>query len=230
MKNSLQLALSGTPEQFQRLRALQAAFAEVCNAIAPVVQRTRCWNRVALHHLVYRDMRERFPALGSQMICNAVYSVSRTARLVLQHPKSPWSVNKQSDAPLPLLQFHATAPVYFDRHTLSLKGNVLSMFTLDGRMRFALRLTPTDEARFHDEKLLEVVLVAARDGFELDFQFAGANAAGRLDKLSAKGQLPEYVLVIPPATKTAVPAPATKAASRRRALGPTGRRTKELPT
>ena len=90
-------------------------------------------------------MRERFPALGSQMICNAVYSVSRTARLVLQHPNSPWNVNKHSDAPLPLLRFAPSAPVYFDRHTLSLKGNVLSMFTLDGRMRFdaALSRRPT---------------------------------------------------------------------------------------
>jgi len=208
MKNSLRVALNGTPEQFKRLRALQVTFAEVCNAIAPVVQSTRCWNRVALHHLVYRGMRERFPALGSQMICNAVYSVSRTARLVLQHPKSRWNVNKQSGAPLPLLRFDPSAPVYFDRHTLSIKGNVLSMFTLDGRMRFTLRLAPSDEARFHREKLLEVVLVAAASGFELVFQFAGPNSAGRLDKLSAKGVLPEYVLVIPPASATAPPLPA----------------------
>jgi hypothetical protein len=200
MKNSLHLALNGTPEQFQRLRELQVAFAGVCNAIAPVVQSTRCWNRVALHHLVYRSMRERFPALGSQMICNAVYSVSRTARLVLQHPKSPWNITKQSGAPLPLLRFAPTAPVYFDRHTLSLKGNVLSMFTLDGRMRFALRLAAADEARFHREKLLEVILVATAGGFGLTFQFAGVDAAGAVQKMSAKGLLPEYVLVIPPGT------------------------------
>jgi len=208
MKSSLRVALNGTPEQSRRLRELQTAFAAVCNAIAPVVQSTRCWNRVALHHLVYRSMRERFPTLGSQMICNAVYSVSRTARLVLQHPKSPWNVNKQSGAPLPLLRFAPSAPVYFDRHTLSLKGNFLSMFTLDGRMRFALRLAPSDEARFHGEKLLEVVLVATASDFELTFRFAGADAAGRLDRLSAKGVLPEYVLVIPPATATALPLPA----------------------
>ncbi len=203
MKNSLRVALNATPEQSRRLRALQVAFAEVCNAIAPVVQSTRCWNRVALHHLVYRNMRERFPALGSQMICNAVYSVSRTARLVLQHPKSRWNVNKQSGAPLPLLRFAPSAPVYFDRHTLSIKGNALSMFTLDGRMRFTLRLAPSTEARFHREKLLEVVLLATANGFELAFLFAGPRAISGLEKLSAKGVLPEYVLVIPPDAATA---------------------------
>jgi len=213
MKHTLRVALDATPEQFQRLRDLQVTFAAVCNAIAPVVQSTRCWNRVALHHLVYRNMRERFPALGSQMICNAVYSVSRTARLVLQHPKSAWNVNKQSGAPLPLLRFAPSAPVYFDRHTLSLKGNVLSMLTLDGRMRFALRLASADEARFHHEKLVEVVLVVTARGFELIFQFASLDAAGSVQKMSANGLLPEYVLVIPPET-TPPPTSAKKPLSR----------------
>ena len=205
MDNSLRIVLNGTPEQFARLRALQSAFAEVCNAIAPVVQSTRCWNRVALHHLVYRSMRERFPAVGSQMICNAVYSVSRTARLVLQHPKSPWNIGKQPGAPLPLLRFHHSAPVCFDRHTLSLKGNVLSMFTLDGRMRFELRLAPAEEARFHREKLIEVLLIATAGGFALVFQFADIDAAGEVRWMSAKGSLPEYVLVIPPETTPSLP-------------------------
>jgi len=97
MERLLRIPLNATPQQFERLRSLQVAFAEVCNAIAPVVQRTRCWNRVALHHLVYRGMRERFPALGSQMICNAVYSVSRNARCVFQpivdgHFRRSWTV------------------------------------------------------------------------------------------------------------------------------------------
>ena len=203
MKKSLRVALNGTPEQFRRLRELQTAFAAVCNAIAPVVQSTRCWNRVALHHLVYRNMRERFPTLGSQMICNAVYSVSRTTRLVLQHPKSPWNVNKQSGAPLPLLRFAPSAPVYFDRHTLSLKGNVLSMFTLDGRMRFTLRLAPAEQARFHREKLLEVMLVASPSGFDLVFEFAGPGRAVQPQRMPTTGRLPAYVMVQPPETMTA---------------------------
>jgi hypothetical protein len=205
MNKTLRVALHGTPDQFAQLRALQAAFASVCNAIAPVVQSSRCWNRVALHHLVYRTMRERFPALGSQMICNAVYSISRSARLVYQNPNSPWNVNKRPDEPLPLLQFTPVAPVYFDLHTLSLKGSRLSMFTLDGRVRFDLRLDAAESARFHAEKLIEVVLLAAPRGYELLFFFAAPGAAVKLQEMQDDGQLPEYLVVIPPEESVAVP-------------------------
>ncbi len=193
----VRMRLNGTAEQLQRLRELQVAFAQVCNAIAPVVQQTRCWNRVALHHLVYHPLRERFPNMGSQMVCNAIYSVSRSARAVLQHPASPWNVQRHPERPLPLLRFAETAPVYFDRHTLSLKDGVLSMFTLDGRMRFELQLAPADEARFHREKLQEVVLAADDQGYSLSFRFSDpalpANQQATRDE-----ELPEYVLVVPP--------------------------------
>jgi len=135
------------------LLALQVGFAQVCNAIAPIVQQTRVWNRVALHHLTYRSLRERFPAMGSQMVCNAIYSVSRTCRVVFQHPQSPFSLTRLGDRPLPLLQFTDTCPVYFDRHTLNVKGGQLSMYTLDGRMLFALALQAADEANFKAMRL-----------------------------------------------------------------------------
>ncbi len=183
------------------------AFAEVCNAIAPVVQQTRCWNRVALHHLVYHSMRERYPGLGSQMICNAIYAVCRSARLVLQHPKSPWSVLKRPGAMLPLLRFAPNVPVYFDRHTLSLKGEMLSMFTLDGRMHFNVQLAAADAARFHTEKLVEVMLVSTQAGFDLYFQFAGP-ATGRTPKaVPVAAQLPDYVHVVPPPVPPAIHEP-----------------------
>src|SRR5205085_1408721 len=111
-----------SPEQAERLRQLQAAFAEVCNALAPTVRERRLWNRVTLHHLMYRPLRERFPAMGSQMVCNAIYAVCRAARIVYQHPASPFHVNRFPAAKLlPLLHFQAASPVFFDRHTLSLK-------------------------------------------------------------------------------------------------------------
>jgi hypothetical protein len=136
MSSLLRIPLNTTPEQARRLMALQAGFAQVCNALAPIVQQTRVWSRVALHHLAYRQLRERFPGMGSQMVCNAIYSVSRTCRLVYQHPNSPFSLARLGEKPLPLLRFADNCPVYFDRHTLSVKGGQLSMFTLDGRMRF----------------------------------------------------------------------------------------------
>jgi hypothetical protein len=135
------------------------------------VQQTRVWNRVALHHMAYKSLRERFPQLGSQMVCNAIYSVSRASRLIFQTPGSPFHVTKMAGRPLPLLRFADSCPVYFDRHTLSLKDGQVSMFTLDGRMKFQLALGPAQEAAFHTRKLLEIVLQRRGEVFELAFLF-----------------------------------------------------------
>ena len=170
MKSVIRVPLNTTPEQYARLQALQTAFAQVCNALAPEVQRTRVWNRVALHHLFYRALRDKFPALGSQMVCNAIYAVSRTSRLIFQTPASPFSLAKLVGKPLPLMQFADSCPVYFDRHTLSVKGNKLSLFTLDGRMHFELTLPEEQLLLFRVAKLREIVLTRRLDAaYELAF-------------------------------------------------------------
>lgn len=219
MDSTLSIRLNGTPEQLGRLRALQTAFAEVCNALAPVVQQSRCWHRVTLHHMTYKPLRERFPEMGSQMVCNAIYSVCRASRVIFQHPASPFHVSRLRDKPLPLLRFAETAPVYFDRHTLSLKGGQLSMYTLDGRIHFQLALRAEDEQRFREQKLREIVLSRTPDeGFQLAFTFGeeavvaaaaaaattargeaprapGLTAPGADTSLAALADLPEHVLI-----------------------------------
>jgi hypothetical protein len=200
MNSSLRVTLNASPEQLQGLMALQTAFAQVCNALVPLVQQTRCWNRVTLHHLAYKSLREQFPQIGSQMVCNAIYSVSRTSRLVFQHPASPFHLSRLDGKPLPTLHFLDTSPVYFDRHTLSVKAGTLSMYTLDGRMRFMLSLSDADQKNFHEKKLREIVLSRNANGaFELRFWFtdaqdedAGANAVAALPQNT---QIPEYVKV-----------------------------------
>lgn len=221
MNTLLHIPLETDAGQLKRLQDLQKGFAALCNALAPLVQQTRVWNRVALHHLAYRQLREQFPAMGSQMVCNAIYSVSRTGRLVFQHPQSPFNLERLGDKPLPMLRFTDTCPVYFDRHTLSLKGGQLSMFTLDGRMRFQLALSAADEARFHAQKLREIVLARRADGmygltFLLEDEQAGkaaprASGAGSVGGVSGiggsggiqgagadgavPGEIPEYIMV-----------------------------------
>ena len=198
MNSLLRIPLNGSPEQLASLRALQQAFAQVCNALAPLVQQSRCWNRVTLHHLAYKQLREQFPGMGSQMVCNAIYSVSRTSRLVYQHPESPFNLSKLGDKPLPLLRFAETCPVYFDRHTLSVKEGQLSMYTLDGRIRFHLALRPEDEASFHKKKLREIVLSrTATDSFELSFLFSTPSEGDEIpaDKDQEAGEIPEYVMI-----------------------------------
>ena len=177
MNSIIRVPLNTNPQQFARLEALQIEFAKVCNVLAPEVKRSRIWNRVALHHMHYRTLREQFPSLGSQMICNAIYAVSRASRLVFQSPQSPFNLTKLGAKPLPLLHFNNSCPVYFDRHTLSIKSSKLSLFTLDGRMHFELTLPDSQLLLFKVAKLREISLTRRLDGlYELAFWLEAENS------------------------------------------------------
>jgi len=172
----IRVPLNTSPEQHARLCELRAVFARVCNQLAPQVQQSRVWNRVALHHLHYRSLRAQFPELGSQMVCNAIYAVSKMSRLIYQAAASPYNVSRMPGKPLPLLKFADSCPVYFDRHTLSIKPGQLSLFTMDGRMRFELLLDADRLALFEQAKLREIVLNERLDKtFELSFSLVSAD-------------------------------------------------------
>lgn len=196
MNSTLHIPLHTDAAQRERLVALQRGFAELCNALAPVVQRTRTWNRVALHHLSYRDLRTQFPGMGSQMVCNAIYSVSRTCRLLFQNPKSPFHLSRLGDRPLPLVRFADAAPVYFDRHTLSIRSGRLSMFTLDGRMHFDLKLEPGYEEALRTQRLREIVLRRRADGvFALTFRLGDAVSLPAPSEPIHGDRIPDYLMV-----------------------------------
>jgi hypothetical protein len=178
MNFQIRVPLNTTAEQHARLCALRVVFAQVCNDLAPHVQQSRVWNRVALHHLHYRALRAQFPALGSQMVCNAIYAVSKMARLIYQHPNSPFNPAHRPGKSLPLLRFADSCPVYFDRHTLSIKSGQLSLFTMDGRMRFDLTLSSDKLVIFEQAKLREIVLIERADKvFELSFYLDSTDVA-----------------------------------------------------
>lgn len=188
MKNRiLSIPLQVTEEERARLIALQHAFAEICNALVPVVRQNRCWNRVGLHHLAYRALRARFPRMGSQMVCNAIYSVSRAYRIA----------PKPTEAPLPLLKFLPDAPVFFDRHTISIRNNQLSMYTLDGRVRFGFVMSNEILRVFSSEHLSEIVLHRQNERFSLSFRMQG-----KTDPVATPtGELPEYLVLLPGASE-----------------------------
>jgi len=164
------------------------------------------------------------------MVCNALYSVSRAARWVYQHPSSPFNLQQLAGRPLPRLHFLPRSPVYFDRHTLSLRDGVASMYTLDGRMRFNLPLAPADEQRFRTARLREIVLQRREDKFQLSFTFgeAGDDADTAVEAIgstiaatattataattaaaAAPGtEMPQHLVVLHGATQTPAAAPA----------------------
>lgn len=197
MKPQVVLNIALAQGQTERLIQLQQMFAQACNHLSPIVQQTRCWNRVALHHMAYRGLRERFPALGSQMACNAIYSVSRTCRALFQNPESPYSLQKLGSAALPQVLFLPQSPVYFDRHTLSLKKGRASMYTLDGRIKFNLDLSDEQASHFRSSRLREIVMSTEGSSLVLTFTFddpAQADSSDPDDELRSP-DMPEYVVV-----------------------------------
>jgi hypothetical protein len=198
----IRVPLNTSAEQHARLCELRAVFARVCNELAPQVQQSKVWNRVALHHLHYRGLREKFPALGSQMVCNAIYAVSKMGRLIYQHPSSPYNVSLRAGLALPLLKFADSCPVYFDRHTLSIKPGQLSLFTMDGRMRFDLTLEADKLALFEQTKLREIVLNERIDRvFELSFHLATTDSPDP----AVDGDVPEVLSDANTALNAAIP-------------------------
>ena len=127
-KRTISLKLLPTPEQSASLADLATTFAQACAAIVPLVQEHRCWNRVALHHLAYYQVREQFPALGSQMVCQAVHRVADAYKTLKANKGIP------KDRPVPGLTFSPVS-VNFDKRTYSIRASTLSLFTLSGRIK-----------------------------------------------------------------------------------------------
>src|SRR5438046_10502124 len=73
------IRLNVTQEEAVRRSELRTAYADACNRLVPLVQAARCWNRVALHQLGYRALRQQ-TSLGAQMACNAIFSVCKAYR------------------------------------------------------------------------------------------------------------------------------------------------------
>ena len=126
------IRLSASPQQDAALRALQHAYADACNRLVPIVREKRVWNRVALHNLAYSMLRSATP-LGSQMCCNAIFSVCKAYKA----QKALGRIRK--DRPVPEIRFDR-ASVHFDKRTYTIKDETVSLYTLDGRIVVPMRM------------------------------------------------------------------------------------------
>jgi len=118
-------------EQASALDRLRSTYASACNLLVPLVRAHRCWNRVSLHKLAYRQLRAE-TALGSQMVCNAIFAVCKAYK----SQKALGRIGK--DEPMPAIRFDC-ASVHYDKRTYTLKGDRLSLYTLAGRITVMMR-------------------------------------------------------------------------------------------
>ena len=100
--------------------------------------------------------------------------------------------------------------MYFDRHTLNLKNSRVSMYTLDGRIKFNLKLDDEQASLFRDAHLREVVMTAQDEGLILTFNFDDQHATESehdADEIGRAHELPEYVVVLDDHAPPVVPHP-----------------------
>lgn len=126
MMRTASILLELNAAQAEALAALRTAYADARNRLVPVVREHRLWNRVGLHQRSYT-------MLGSQMCCDAIFSVCKAYKA----QKELGRIRK--DAPIPEIRFDR-ASVHFDKRTYSLKGETVSLYTLDGRITVPMRL------------------------------------------------------------------------------------------
>jgi putative transposase len=131
MKRTISIRLETTEEQSQKLSTLRDAYHKACNQIVPFVIENRCWNRFSLHHLVYHTIRKISP-LGSQMVCNAIFSVCKAYRAK--------GIMKGEE--VPLIQFRSNRSVHFDKRTYKMNEETLSLYTLEKRISVKMRFGP----------------------------------------------------------------------------------------
>ena len=127
MKRTIAIKLSLSESEIQAFAALEKKFTLACNRVADVALAEKERNRVRLHHLCYYILRKEFPELGAQMCCNAIAKVAHALK-ALKRPR--------------LVLFKQGCSVHFDKRTYSLKSGVLSLFTLDKRVRVQLEISP----------------------------------------------------------------------------------------
>lgn len=177
----MRVQLSPTPTQFQRLLNLQAEFSNACNLVAAHAWQHQCKARVALHHHVYRELREKYPELGAQLACNAVYAVVRGLRQAIAEKTR---LDGKAPKAVPRLVFAPDAPVFFDRHTLGVSVSGLSVFTLVGRLKMGAALDESGAERLSSLRIHEARLHRDADGFHFEFDLF---PPAEQDRLFAEG-------------------------------------------
>ncbi|MCB1076120.1 MAG: transposase [Simkania sp.] len=149
MKRTISLKLILSQNDCEALLQTQGYFAQGCNTIALFAQENRCWNHVALHNLCYSKVREQLPELGSQMVCNALRKVCSSYKVL--------KIRKTK--PVPTIRFKETSSIHYCARTFTLKKEVLSLYTVNKRIKCSFTIGTRQQEYLKQGKVKEGELV-----------------------------------------------------------------------
>ena len=149
-----------SPEDSVKLSETHALYRDACNLVVPIVCKnkvSRLWQLFALHHAAYSKIREIFPALGAQLACNVIRSVSSAYKTELaNHPQQL----KQPE--LKTIRFKNPS-VHLDKNTITYREDgTVSLYTMKGRVEATLAPGDHQTALLTSSKRKESNLVLHR--------------------------------------------------------------------
>jgi putative transposase len=154
-------AAAPAPEQAEALKEVMQAFNAACNFVSALAWEQQVFNQIALHHLTYRTIRERF-GLPSQLAVRAIAKVA-----------DAYKTTKEVRA-----EFRPLGAITYDSRVLRLLGvSNVSCSTLRGRITVPLKIGGYQRKRLAGATLGETKLLYTPEKDHFSFVFSVKQAA-----------------------------------------------------
>jgi putative transposase len=123
MQLTTKIKITPTKEQEQSLIKTMRLFNQICNEISEIAFNQKEFRQFPLHKLCYHELKQKYPEFSSQLIVRAVNAVADS-----------YQKDKKT-----LRQFKKYSSVIYDDRVLSIKNNIVSLWTIDGRIKLAVK-------------------------------------------------------------------------------------------
>ena len=135
MNITLKVKLKTNEIQHNALLRTMNTFNDVCNDISRRAFEAKEYQKIQLHHLVYRSQRETFPLCGSQLVIRAISVVSDSYKIKRTRHRQNY--------------FKKTSAVVYDDRIITFKGeDFVNIWTNDGRMVIPIQVHDKEKFKF----------------------------------------------------------------------------------
>ena len=122
MQLTTKLKINPTKEQQQSLLKTMRLFNLICNEISEIAFNKKEFKQFSLHKLCYHELKQKYPEFSFQLIIRAINTVTDS-----------YKKDKKT-----LRQFKQYSSIVYDDRILSIKNNIVSLWTIDGRLKLPL--------------------------------------------------------------------------------------------